>query len=160
MRRRARVQLAPGVLEAMSSEAERKFPKESGGVLLGYLPPEEKHRVQVLEQIGPGPEAVHGCARFEPDGQWQAERIATAYEKSGRVATYLGDWHSHPLNGGRPSRLDRETARTIATSPEARAPHPLILILFGVPGEWHLAAYRRARRRLRRAEVLAPGATR
>lgn len=155
MKRKTKVQLAPGVLEAMSSEAERQFPEESGGVLLGYAAREVKRRVQVLHQIGPGPQAVHERARFEPDGEWQAERIAIAYEKSGRIATYLGDWHSHPWSGGTPSKLDRETARAIAASPEARAPHPLILILFGVPGEWQLAAYRRARRRLRRAEVLA-----
>jgi integrative and conjugative element protein (TIGR02256 family) len=150
-----RIELAPGVREAMGREAERKFPKESGGVLLGYLAPEEKGRVQVLEQIGPGPRAVHRSHRFEPDGKWQAKKIAMAYEKSGRIATYLGDWHSHPRGVGWPSRLDRSTARTIARSPEARAPHPLILILFGSPGRWEIAAFRRARWRLRPVEVLA-----
>lgn len=157
MIRRAKIQLAPGVLESMRTEAERKFPKESGGVLLGYVSTEEKRHAQILDQIGPGPEAKHRRNRFEPDGEWQAEQIAAAYEDSGRIATYLGDWHSHPLGSGSPSKLDRSTARAIAKTPEARAPNPLMLILFRARGEWKLTGYRRARRRLKVADLLIPG---
>lgn len=151
---RARVGIPERVIDAMCREARRCYPDESGGVLLGYVDPADAKLIEVLKQIGPGPEARHAPHRFEPDGEWQAARIATAYESSGRTLAYLGDWHSHPRAGGKPSALDRSTAHRIASSPQARAPHPLILILHDGPEEWGLSAYRRGRRRLRRAKLV------
>lgn len=138
----------------MRREAERCYPCESGGVLLGYIDAGHTKRIEVLKQVGPGPDARHETHRFEPDGEWQARRIAAAYEGSGRIVTYLGDWHSHPRGGRKPSDLDRSTAAKIAESPAARAPHPLILILHGGPTDWDLSAYRRGRRRLRKAKLI------
>ncbi len=156
MIRRAKIQLASGVLESMRKEAERRFPKESGGVLLGYISPEKKRHAQIVAQIGPGPKAKHRQDRFEPDGEWQAEQIALAYQDSGRIVTYLGDWHSHPLGSGSPSKLDRSTAQAIANTPEARAPNPLMLILFRARYDWQLTGYRRGRRCLKAADLLIP----
>jgi integrative and conjugative element protein (TIGR02256 family) len=151
---RARICLAERVIAAMCREADRRYPRESGGVLLGWVDSNHAKRIKVIKQIGPGPKAGHETHRFEPDGEWQARRIAAAYENSGRTVTYLGDWHSHPRGGSTPSELDRSTARKIAEAPEARAPHPLILILHGRPGEWEPSGYRRGRRRLRKCRLV------
>jgi integrative and conjugative element protein (TIGR02256 family) len=151
--RRTRVELAHPVLQEMEAEARRRFPEESGGVLLGYRYPSRREPTRVVRQIGPGPKAVHRRHRFEPDGKWQDEEIGRAYEASGRILTYLGDWHSHPGGGGRPSGLDRSTAGAIAEFEEARASQPLFLILHGGRTEWSLAPYRYRRRRLRRARL-------
>jgi integrative and conjugative element protein (TIGR02256 family) len=151
--RRARIELPLAVLEEMEAEARRRFPKESGGVLLGYRYPSGREPTRVVRQIGPGPKAMHRRHRFEPDGKWQDEEIARAYEASGRTLTYLGDWHSHPGGGGRPSGLDRSTARTIAEFKAARASQPLFMILHGGRSEWSLAPYRYRRRRLGRARL-------
>lgn len=134
---------------SLEREAVRKFPSETGGVLLGFVDPDDIGAIQVLSDVGPGPNAVHLAHRFEPDSGWQAEKIAAEYRHSGRIATYLGDWHSHPLGGARPSRLDRKTARAIARCRSARITNPLMLLLAGGPDAWHLAAYRYRRRRLR-----------
>lgn len=150
---RTRIRLPERVLLAMRREADRHFPAESGGVLLGYIDPGDKKHIQVLKQVGPGPDAVHKRNRFEPDGPWQAQRIAAAYRNSGYCVRYLGDWHSHPGGGGKPSGLDRSTATKIAAEQEARAPHPLIVILHGGPQEWETSGYRYGRRRLRPADV-------
>lgn len=150
---RARIRLPERVLVAMRREAERHFPAESGGVLLGYIDPGDQKHVQVLKQVGPGPAALHEPHRFEPDGAWQALRIAAAYRNSGCSVRYLGDWHSHPSGSGKPSGLDRSTAAKIAAEPGAQAPHPLIVILHGSPKTWKLSGYRYGRRRLRPATV-------
>lgn len=134
----------------MELEAERHFPDESGGVLLGYSWPGRRGRIEVISQVGPGPKARHQRRRFEPDGAWQDAKISAAYEASGRVLTYLGDWHSHPRGGGSPSRLDTRTAREIAGCVEARLAHPLLVIIHGEPGRWKLAPHRLRRRRLGR----------
>lgn len=151
--RRWRIELPQGVLDEMEAEARRRFPKESGGVLLGYRYPSRRTPIRVICQIGPGPKARHRRSRFEPDGAWQAEEIARAYEQSGRTLDYLGDWHSHPEGGGRPSGLDRSTARAIADCKAARASHPLFLILHGGQAKWSIAPYRYQRRRLGRARL-------
>jgi len=149
----AEVLIPVGVMREMEAEAERHSPHESGGVLLGY-PDRTNHRwVQITLQIGSGPKAVHRRHRFEPDGEWQVRKVADAYAASGRISTYMGDWHSHPHGSHRPSGLDRSTARRIALCEEARAPHPLVFILHGGPNDWQIAAYRRERWRLGRCKA-------
>lgn len=146
-----RLWLAPGVLEAMIVEAQRTEPLESGGVLLGWLGP-DKTDVMAGMMLGPGPKATHKRARFAPDSSWQRREIARAYEESGRVLSYLGDWHSHPGGGETPSSRDERTARRIARHRAARAPEPLFLILAGGGEEWRPAPYRHVARRLRRID--------
>jgi integrative and conjugative element protein (TIGR02256 family) len=157
--KRTEVLLPAPVLREMEGEAERHDPDETGGVLLGYLDRDDPRRVQVMLQIGPGPKAIHGPHRFEPDAGWQEAQIGAAYAESGRIATYLGDWHSHPQGSTAPSRLDRSTARRIARCRQARVRHPLILILCGDPEEWRIAVYRRRRWRLREGKVIVAEAT-
>jgi hypothetical protein len=65
---------------------------------------------------------------------------------------YLGDWHSHPEGGG-PSSLDRRTARVIATTDNARCPHPIFVIVTWTGELWELRAYRWARRRFTRIGI-------
>jgi integrative and conjugative element protein (TIGR02256 family) len=138
----------------MKREAERGYPNETGGVLIGFADADHDERIQVISQIGPGPMATHKPFRFEPDSEWQRWQIADAYAQSGHIATYLGDWHSHPRGGGTPSSIDRSTAKEISNCMEARVAHPLILIVYGEPEAWEIAAYRRQRWKLRQADVL------
>lgn len=146
--RQADVLVPASVMREMEEEAERHAPHETGGVLLGFADHVNPRWVQITLQVGPGPHAVHENHHFEPDAMWQTQQVAAAYASSGRISAYLGDWHSHPHGTKRPSGLDRSTARRIALCKEARAPHPLILILHGESGDWQLAVYRRGHWRL------------
>jgi integrative and conjugative element protein (TIGR02256 family) len=128
----------------MRDEAARRDPHETGGVLLGYWADAE---VVVADIVGPGPDALHGPMRFVPDTEYQEVEIARRYEASGRVVTYLGDWHTHPRGPGGISRLDLRTLHTIAREPAARAPVPVMLVVFdGEP--WRVAAWIWAPRRI------------
>jgi integrative and conjugative element protein (TIGR02256 family) len=151
---RTQIHLPNDLVGALEREAERHYPKETGGVLLGFSDAERDEQIQIALQIGPGPNATHKPFRFEPDSAWQERQIAEAYESSGRILSYLGDWHSHPGGGGTPSGIDRATAREISRFKEARLPHPLILILYGQPEEWEIAAYRRQRWKLRGVDMI------
>lgn len=141
------------VLDGVEQEAARTYPEETGGVLLGFRDRDDEEVVQVMTQVGPGPDAVHERHRFQPDSCWQDDQIARIYQESGRIATYLGDWHSHPGGSPKPSKLDRSTARRIARCKDARAPRPLMLILGGQPGSWSPAAYCAGRWLLRPASA-------
>ncbi len=138
------VSLAPSAVEEMQTEAKRALPDETGGMLLGYVVPvSAPERIVVEAVLGPGPDAKHSSHRFEPDSDWQDERLAEVYADSRRTTTYLGDWHSHPLDVAVPSRRDRRTARRIARKKSARMPRPLMLILSSNhEGAWEFVVYR------------------
>ena len=120
------VWLAAGVEEALFHEATSHAPHETGGVLMGWSTGED---ICVTNVIGPGPDATHERTSFLPDNKWQAEQIATLYERSGRRLSYLGDWHTHPGHQPVPSLRDRRTLRAIARHKAARCPRPVMAIL-------------------------------
>jgi integrative and conjugative element protein (TIGR02256 family) len=146
-----RLWLTPALVEKMTTEAERTTPLETGGVLLGYLA--SGGDIVAVAAIGPGPKATHRRRRFEPDSSWQREQIAREYEASGRVHTYLGDWHSHPGGGATPSRRDERTARHISRHRAARARQPLMVILSHTTGPWMITPYRFVRPHLVKIEL-------
>ena len=87
---------------------------------------------------------------FAPNGPWQREELAAVYASSGRITTYLGDWHSHPAGTALPSPKDLRTAKRVARSRAARASRPLTIILMCDDEKgWLAAAYRYSRWRLR-----------
>lgn len=122
----------------MSAESERWSPKETGGVLMGYWSDRD---VVLTDIIGPGPKAVHRRYSFTPDSKWQENEIARIYEESGRVITYLGDWHSHPYGTQELSIKDLVTLLRVAIHKPARAPKPIMGILHNNP-QWELSVRR------------------
>lgn len=130
-----------GVADAIAAEAERATPDETGGVLIGYWA-KPYTEVVVTAMVGPGPEAVHGRGHFLPDHAYQEKEIARYYTESGRLHTYLGDWHSHMSPYSGLSRRDRRTAWRIGTHAEARVPVPVMGVASGPDDGWHLTFWR------------------
>lgn len=120
--------LSAAALDTMKVEASRTFPLETGGVLLGYWSGNE---AVIIASSGPGPLALHGEDHYVPDNSYHSSFVAAAYAASGRRATYLGDWHSHPLGSCSLSELDIKTMRRIARHQRARVSCPLMLVLSG-----------------------------
>lgn len=125
--------------ENLVKEANRAYPLETGGVLLGYFA--ESGDPVVYAVIGPGPAAHHRRTRFTPDHTWQCDQIELFFEKSNGKWTYMGDWHTHPNGSPKMSWLDQRTLRAIARHPQARVPQPLMLIGGGCPQKWHWASH-------------------
>lgn len=142
--RSGRVWWAGAALEEALREAQRAWPLETGGLLLGWSP--KPGAVVIRQVIGPGPQADHRAATFTPDAPWQEQQLAQAYEQAGRRLNYLGDWHTHPRGTVRLSSTDRATLRRIATHADARAPHPVMVLLAGGP-LWQVAVRQQFRRR-------------
>jgi len=115
-------------LESITAEARRWFPLETGGVLMGYWAPNGSE-VVITHSIGPGPAAKHRDSSFEPDAVYQQERIEEIYAESGRVHSYLGDWHSHPRPSEQLSRRDKRTLYRIGTHRGARTPTPIMGVM-------------------------------
>jgi integrative and conjugative element protein (TIGR02256 family) len=132
------VWLELGVWPMLETEASRWAPRETGGVLIGYVAP--PLRFVVTAAVGPGPRARHGRFWFVPDEHYHQEAVASIYNHSGRTWTYLGDWHTHPGGSRRLGWLDRLTLRRIAASSSARARTPLMGIVHGDAG-WNLTVW-------------------
>jgi integrative and conjugative element protein (TIGR02256 family) len=135
---------AGAALEEALREAQRAYPSETGGLLLGWSP--RPGAVVISQVIGPGPGARHHATAFTPDAAWQEDQLAQAYELAGRRLQYLGDWHTHPRGTARLSGTDRATLRRIAAHPDARADHPVMAVLAGGP-LWQVAVRQQCRRR-------------
>jgi integrative and conjugative element protein (TIGR02256 family) len=127
-----KVWIAFQVWDAIVAESNRAFPLETGGLLMGYSEPASARTV-IRESVGPGPRAVHRRTRFLPDHRYHEREVARIYADSGRIISYLGDWHSHPRGTLALSVTDRRTLGRIARTPTARAPRPIMMVLAGTP---------------------------
>lgn len=127
------------VFNEIKKEANLWLPNETGGVLLGYWSSHDE--LVITNLIGPGINALHGRHSFSPDAKWQEAEIAKIYKKSGRLITYLGDWHSHPEGAPSLSIRDLVTMFRVAVHKPARAPRPIMGILYNNP-KWELVVWR------------------
>lgn len=150
-----RLWLPRPVRDDVAGQAQQFAPLETGGILLGYVPrarrPDAASDVVVVDAIGPGPRARHDRRWFVPDHDWQLAELAERYERSGHIAGYVGDWHSHPDGTALPSRQDLRTMRRIARHAPARLDQPTMLIVStgrGDAGPAGLRAWRWAPRPL------------
>jgi integrative and conjugative element protein (TIGR02256 family) len=153
---RHELHLATDHLDLMLEQGRRHYPAESGGVLLGH---QDGPAIHVTHLIGPGPHGQHHRAWFHPDTAWQQARIEDLYA-AGCSHDYLGDWHLHPTTSPVPSRLDLSTLNTIATTPAARCPAPVMAILGRHRGHRQLRAYQHHPRRGLRELTVRLDATR
>jgi integrative and conjugative element protein (TIGR02256 family) len=135
-----RLWCAQKAVHSMQAEADERWPLETGGVLLGYLSTATR-QVVLTAAVGPGPNAQHFATGFIPDYDYQEREVADAYLASGRITTYLGDWHTHPNVRLRLSRTDGGTLRRIAAHKDARAANPLMVILAGYPSRWSVGVW-------------------
>jgi integrative and conjugative element protein (TIGR02256 family) len=130
-----------GLIATMRRLADRAYPLETGGALMGFVSQVDSNLVFVTDVIGPGKLAVHSKFAFEPDYPYQESRIEKIYFNSGKRHTYLGDWHTHPDSLPNLSSKDKKAMKQIRRHREARAKEPLMAILgFGTP--WDLKVWR------------------
>jgi integrative and conjugative element protein (TIGR02256 family) len=115
--------LAGAARLTIEREASSRLPLETGGLLLGYWVHDE---AVIVEATTPGPRAGFAADQYIPDGRWDEQQVAAAYEQSGRIITYLGDWHSHPDGRLRLSSLDRGTLSRISGDRRARMSRPMM----------------------------------
>jgi integrative and conjugative element protein (TIGR02256 family) len=125
------------ILAAIVLEANNRFPRETGGVLLGHWV--EGRQAVVSHMIGPGPRAKHSYSTFEPDYQFQEAEIVKICGSVDAGCDYLGDWHSHPRGSPHPSARDVRVLQSIASYAAARCKDPVMCIVSGGPN-WEASA--------------------
>ncbi|WP_352567468.1 MULTISPECIES: Mov34/MPN/PAD-1 family protein [unclassified Mesorhizobium] len=127
-------------MQDMQMDADLWYDRETGGTFMGYWA--ESNVAVITAMIPAGPRASHERSSFLPDQSWQQVEIAKHYERSGRLDTYLGDWHTHPdAVSNRLSWTDRVCLKTIIKTPTARNQRPVMMLMCGKPGEWSLHSW-------------------
>jgi integrative and conjugative element protein (TIGR02256 family) len=127
------------LLAVLQQEADRCYPLETGGLLVGYRVGKEW---VVQDVVGPGPAARHRRKSFDPDHVWHAAELRARFQRSGGRQLFIGDWHTHPDGCLALSRRDLRALRRIIRSAGAQTPEPLSALLAGDPAEWNFAVWR------------------
>lgn len=94
------------VARAIIEESKKSY-KESGGILIGHMFP-NRRCVVISRILPPPPDSISTVSNFILGTEGLKDKIRAIQDKSGRLLTYIGTWHSHP-NGGGPSSQDKET---------------------------------------------------
>ena len=83
---------------------------EAGGVLMGrYI---KNTRDVIVDEITvPKDGDLRSSYRFFRAHEQHQERIEQAWERSGHICTYLGEWHTHSESDPSPSYVDRSEWR-------------------------------------------------
>jgi len=100
-----RIVLNPGDLTAIHRHAERSYPEECCGVLIGRLAGVTTHVERILAVENEREDSRHNRYVIHPE-------TILAAQKEARAAglDIIGYYHSHPDHPARPSEFDREHA--------------------------------------------------
>lgn len=108
---------------------------ETGGLLLGQVD-DACRCIWVDDASGPPPDSLLSAVHFEHGVEGVDELIAYHRERTGKLTTFLGMWHSHPYGEAELSRTDKAAMATLVT-PVADGPRrALIVIVSGDDKSW------------------------
>lgn len=129
--------LSPLVLNFIINECNNKFPKETGGILVGYI---EYNVAVIIAASGPGPKATHHRSEFRRDGPFSQNYLDQSANQTSNQSDYLGEWHSHPRNVG-PSKKDLASMVKIRTSPAYAIESPILGLSICLGSIWEFRCF-------------------
>ena len=115
-------ELATETEQFILAESDRKFPKETGGMLIGKFAGD---CVWIQHATSPGPMAKHSRQRFRRDGNYSQKVLDEIVTESDGKYDYIGEWHSHPVRS-RPSGVDVAAMRWIAANSRYAVDTPIM----------------------------------
>jgi len=102
---------------------------ETGGLLLGQVD-DACRCVWVDDVSGPPPDSLLSAVHFDHGVEGVAELIAYHRERTGRLSTFVGMWHSHPCGKAEPSPTDKAAMAALVT-PVAGGPRRALIVIVG-----------------------------
>lgn len=121
------VWISQAVHDLILESGQEKFPLETGGVLMGYLDSTRTELV-ISDASTAGSNALHYKHAYIPDYEYDNAYVEETYAASGRVHTYLGDWHTHPKGSCKMSFRDKLTLNRIGKDKDNLIDVPVMLI--------------------------------
>jgi integrative and conjugative element protein (TIGR02256 family) len=102
---------------------------ETGGLLLGQID-DACRCIWVDDVSGPPPDSLLSAVHFDHGIEGVEQLVAYHRQRSGRVTTFVGMWHSHPYGEALPSPTDKAGMRTLLT-PLAQGPSRALILIVG-----------------------------
>lgn len=135
------VDVRPDATEVISAAAAAAYPRENGGLLLGWW---DADRIVVRNAVEvPDPAATaNSWSRHEPRAQAALDAALDAHRHP--WLGYVGDWHSHPAACG-------ASIQDVASIRRASRQYtePLVLLVYRADGAFdHVVAHRGRTRRV------------
>lgn len=102
-----KVKISSEVYEALTSfQSTNSFLVEYGGIIVGYYDAAENIYV-ITDITWPQKEDIQAKFRFVRKDPVHQSIMDELWEKSGRIKSYLGEWHSHREKHPTPSWIDK-----------------------------------------------------
>ncbi|WP_170855214.1 Mov34/MPN/PAD-1 family protein [Methylobacterium sp. 275MFSha3.1] len=122
--------LRPGIERTIATYvAENEIGLEAGGIFIGsYRGP----HIEIGSCTTPLPRDVRKPTLFDRSDPGHHAAALEAWKESSGTDTYVGEWHTHPVDDPVPSDLDLRTWRTIMR----RVSDPLIFLIAGRRSIW------------------------
>lgn len=122
------VRLSGVAAQRLREAFTRSGSRETGGVLLGRFH-FKKRIVFVTEATGPPKDSTGRSYVFVRGVQNLPEEVQHAFDASGGLITYVGEWHTHPRGSGRLSPTDWDAVRQLRglLDPDKHPTHILIV---------------------------------
>lgn len=97
-----------GLTEELFGLRTKKLPKETGGILLGFIDHKIK-RICIVAVVAAPFDSEETSTSFVRGTKGVIDIITEAQRRTAGIVTYLGEWHSHPQGcRAKPSGLDLE----------------------------------------------------
>lgn len=128
------VRVSAAALTTMRTEVRRgrrlrNARVETGGTLVGQI--DDAIRCIWIDQAsGPPPDSVLSEAFFDHGTVGVGDFLDHHRNRTGRLSTYVGMWHSHPYGQAAPSTLDVEAMGEMV-APFAGAPRRVLVLIVG-----------------------------
>ena len=104
--------------------------REAGGILIGsYRGP----HIEVVACTMPMPGDVRTVTSFDRRDPGHAREAKRQWKQSGRLLTFVGEWHTHPEQMPSPSSTDLDTWEGAM---KKHAPYRLLFVIRGHSGAW------------------------
>lgn len=128
--RRILLSLADSVMVVFESHIQTQpLDREAGGLLLGSV---HSSNIAVIEATNPTIWDKRLRYFFERMSFGHSSTARARWKASGGIIRYLGEWHTHPEDYPRPSKLDREEwAKLSRTRADGR---PMLAVIVGRKG--------------------------
>lgn len=121
------IRYASGILQKLSFELTKAYPKETGGVFIGSANYKTK-TIHVADVITAPPDSKSNPVCFIRGIHGLPEKVGLIQEQSGNMLGYIGEWHTHPHGPNCMSMIDEKTVEEFKNEFQS-LPSPLPVFL-------------------------------
>jgi integrative and conjugative element protein (TIGR02256 family) len=123
-----------GLREKLCKIRMSHLPKETGGVILGYVDQKLRH-IYVVDALNAPSDSDADRTGFTRGVSGLKVALDDVAQWTANIVHYIGEWHSHPaFASAYPSSIDRALIKQLADSLELDG-QPALMIIVGSTGE-------------------------